>query len=550
MTRGSKIYDRLLSARTNTSSVAVTAVLPQNECTGCSACVNVCPVNALSLQPDKYGYYRSTLDAKKCINCGLCAQICPALKLPEKNNSAQPDCYAFWVADDSLLAKSSNGGVFSLLANEAFRRNGAVAGAAWKNDFTAVEHIIIDNPANLYKLQKSKYLQSYIGTVDREVKKRLDAGQFVLFSGCPCQIAGLKAYLRKDYDNLLLVDLLCGNAPSSGFFKRYLDDEFPDGITDYSFREKSTGWNADTITVTTKGGTTMIRRGGSQDSYQSLYHNHTMTPVHCEKCKYQAAPRFGDITIGDFWGIGKHEPKLSNPKGTSVVLCNNEKGRAFFAKLPDSEIGMKRKVPLDWLGGNGYMIKNVHNYASPVRDKFYDIVSFMPFREAADFALNHAKNSNFRYAMGLSPLHYDVSQLHFRYDRDMWEEHFISGATVLTTKQQNPPAGNYACLKLIRALDKGRKYRFSIRFKIKTTSPVINFHVKRADKKQIQLIYSHKISPQNAQRWVDISVDFTANSGLYNEFMIGATQIMGEGRFLAIDYIDISEEKNPMYSAN
>ncbi len=520
---------------------AVTSILNINSCTGCGACVSACPKDALSLKQDKWGYYRSSLDPEKCINCGLCTKICPALSLPQKTNKKNPPLYAFVAADEKVLESGSSGGIFPLLANEAFKRGGCAAGAAWTDDLH-VEHILIEDQEELYKLQKSKYLQSYLGDFDRKIKEKLDAGKFVLFSGCPCQVTGLKAYLGKDYDNLITVDLLCGNSPSSEFFQKYLKDSFPGGVKEYKFRYKRQGWNPDclTLTLTLTDGTKIVRRGGAQDDYQKMYHPHVMCPPHCEQCKYQAIPRFGDITIGDFWGYSKHDSSVDIRGGISAVLCNNEKGQAFFDSIPAEEIKVKKNVPLEWLGGNGYAVTG-HNFSSPDRDRFYKAIQTMPFSKAMKDALDPNRLSSYPDPLSLQPLHYDTSQLRFRFDANMWEEHFINGSTVLTTKVTDPPLGNYAVIPLMHSLVKGKKYRLSVRFRVKSSSDVFSFHIKGSDSKNVQVIYTHNVKPENATRWVTVKTDFIPGDNMYDEFMVGSAQIKGEGRFFAVDYINISE---------
>lgn len=520
-----------------TKEKAITSILNINNCTGCGACVSDCPKNALSLQQDKWGYYRSTMNVELCINCGLCSNVCPALNLPQKTNKKEPPLYAFIAADENILESSSSGGIFSLLANEAFKRGGCVAGAAWTDDLH-VEHILIENKEELHKLQKSKYLQSYLGDFDRKIKEKLDSGRFVLFSGCPCQVTGLKSYLGKDYDNLITVDLLCGNSPSSEFFQKYLKDSFPDGVKDYQFRYKKQGWNSDclTIAISLNDGTKIERRGIEQDDYQKLFHPHVMCPPHCEQCKYQALPRYGDITIGDFWGYSKHDSSVNTSEGISVVFCNNEKGQAFFDSIPDEEIKVKKNVPLEWIGGNGYAYAG-HNYCSPNRDKFYKAIQTMPFSEAMKAALA----PSYPDPLSLQPLHYDTSQLRFQFDENMWQENFANGHIVLTTKTAAPQFGNYAIIPLTHLLVKGKRYNFKIRFKLKTTSKKFSFHVKESNSKNVQIIYTHNVMPENADNWVTINTDFITDSNLYDEFMIGAAHISGEGRFFEVDYINISE---------
>lgn len=519
----------------------ITMHLPVEECVGCGACVSTCPAKALELKPDEHGFYRSVLNETTCINCGKCLKVCPAYKLPSNPHTKTPNCYAAIASDAELLKKSSSGGIFSLLAKKAFEKQGVVGGAAWKDDLS-VEHILIEQESELPKLRKSKYLQSYLGNIDAQVKKRLEQGQFVLFSGCPCQIAGLRAYLGKDYENLITVDLFCGNAPSAGFFQKYLQDAFGDQVERYEFRDKSKGWNCIAVKADLKNGTQVLRQGTEQDAYQKAFHSHTMCAPHCQNCKYQQLPRFGDITIGDFWGISKRMPEFDYTKGVSVVLCNSEKGRAFFDQISEQELALKKEVPLKWIGGNGYVLEGKHNYASPYRDAFFDKIQTKPFSEAVKLAFDQHKLTEVPSEQ-LNPLQFHSQQVGFQYDFHMWEQHFIQGKLVLIPKEQKPTPGNYASMPLSMSLKKGKQYHLYMRFKIQTETQWLNLHIKEAGSKRLQIIHRHKVQPNDAKEWVTISKDFVPNNDIYSEFMVGAMQIAGEGRFLAIDYLYITEAK-------
>jgi coenzyme F420-reducing hydrogenase beta subunit len=534
--------DKLPSIVLPEAEKAIIHILQKDMCMGCGACVSACPKNALSLMPDDLGYYRSALDYDKCVNCGLCSEVCPALHLPVKGNSVSPKCYEFQAAEDTVLYNSSSGGIFPLLAHRAFQRNGSVVGAAWRDDFS-VEHIIIDNEDDLYKLQKSKYLQSYLGDTFRQMKSKLDSGTFALFSGCPCQCAGLKAYLRKEYENLLIVDLLCGNSPSSEFFKKYLADAFPKGVKKYEFRHKLQGWTWDCVTVTVTDGTSVVLRGGAEDDYQRVYHNHTMCASHCERCKYQAVPRFGDLTIGDFWGIEGKDKTIDAKKGVSVVLCNNEKGAAFFDSIPGEKIGLKKEVPLDWLGGNGYAINGSHNYCSPKRNDFYSAIKTMPFSKAVDYALKpkDEKIARMRTIANVTPLQFFSQVFRFCYDPGVWEQHFINGSVVLMTNLDQPKTGIFAVLPLAAQLSKNETYTLHARFQVNTKSAFLNFHIKDSGSNAFQVVHSHHV--EKTSKWVDLTVDFKPKSNIFDEFMLGASQLYGAGNFLAIEDISITHSR-------
>ncbi len=519
----------------------VTAVLTQSKCVGCGSCVNSCPKNAVALVPDEWGYYRANVDEVKCIDCGLCLKKCPVMSKPENTNTAEPDCYEFINSNDEVLRGSFSGGAFSVLAKEAFRRNGVVVGAAWKNYFS-VEHIIIDNEKDLPKLRKSKYLQSFLGnSVMKDVKNYLDEGRFVLFSGCPCQVAGLKSYLKKDYDCLIAIDVLCGNSPSPMFFKKFIksaEKKLKKPIKSYEFRHKSNTkqWDALTVKITDYDGDEYTYRGSSEDDFQRVYHNHTMCPPHCEKCEFQKSVRYGDITIGDFWGIEKRDSDQKFEYGVSALIVNNSKGNEYIHSFDESDIRLMKKVPYSWVGGNGLTANN-KNYASPQRDEFYKAILKMDFDDAANYALkpNHGQyNSNFS---GSSPLAYNVNQLHFKFDSSVWEEHFINGSTVLITKPINPPGGKFAIIPLNKNLISDKEYHLYIKFKIKTNDKIYNFHVKDSGSNIIKIIYSHHITPENADEWVEINTTFTLKSDIFDEFMIGAAQLKGSDAFIKFDSI-------------
>ena len=267
-----------------------------------------------------------------------------------------------------------------------------------------------------------------------------------------------------------------------------------------------------------------------------------MCPPHCQNCKYQQLPRFGDITIGDFWGISKRMPEFDYTKGVSVVICNNEKGQAFFDQISEQEFSLKKQVPLKWIGGNGYALEGKHNYASPYRDAFFDKVRTEPFAKAVKLAFDQ-QNLGAIPSEFLNPLQFHSQQIGFQYDLYTWEQHLIQGRLVLIPKEQQSKPGNYASMPLAMHLQGGKRYHLFMRFKIQTESQWLNLHIKEAGSKRLQIIHRHKVQPTDAKEWVTISKDFVPNNDIYSEFMVGAMQIAGEGRFLAIDYLYITEAK-------
>ena len=200
---------------------------------------------------------------------------------------------------------------------------------------------------------------------------------------------------------------------------------------------------------------------------------------------------------------------------------------------------MKKEVPLGWLGGNGYAINGSHNYCGPNRDAFYNAIGKMPFGEAVNYALK-PNHGIYRKEDKFSPLSYNSSALHFHFDTAIWEEHYIRGTTCLIVKMDKAPIGKYAALPLNQALEKGKTYILKARFKIKTESNRLNFHIKDSGSNHNQVIYGHKIK-ENSLEWEEIEVSFKPKSDIYDEFMFGASQVTGTVNFLAIDYIYIVE---------
>ncbi len=540
--------DKMLSWLKNTENLqpvpskptnkAITSVLNLNLCVGCSACVNVCPKGALSLKPDKYGYYCTAIEPEKCINCGLCAKACPVWEQPVNENAGVPDCYSFISADEDIVMKSSSGGVFSLLAEEIFKRGGVVAGGAWKDDFT-VAHILIDKKEDMPKLRKSKYLQSYLGNTYQQVKQYLDKGTPVLFSGCGCQAAGLRKYLKKDYDNLLIVDIFCHYSPSPLFFKKYTESSFA-GLRNYEFRHKNgeNCWDCLTVKATDIDGEA-VRHGGAEDEYQRVFHSELMMSEHCANCQFQTRQRYGDISLGDFWGISKHEMTIPHGKGVSCVFVNNDKGRKFFESIPESAVKWKKHAPVEWVGGNGFIYEGKNHLKQKNLD-FYQAIRFMPFEEAANYALKPDRGMKMTVSEG-NPLQFDSRCLHFRFDENVWEESFKNNTVFLTVKDGQAKPGNYAALPLTKMLCKNKTYRLRASIRFKSESKVLYFHIKDSGSKIVKVIATHKAEKNTGQNRIAINRIFTPTSNIFDELVFGASQVRGAGAFIAIEYLYITE---------
>lgn len=326
------------------------------DCCGCGACYTNCPTNAISMQEDSEGFLYPVIDKNKCTNCGLCVKICPVVN-PKYGNSSNPKCYAA-MANDEIRCHSSSGGIFPVLACYFLKNNGYVAGAVWDKD-GSVKHIVSNKQEDIEAMRSSKYIQSSIGNCYKEIKDLLKDNKRVLFTGTPCQIAGLYGYLRKEYENLYTVEIICHGVPSPKVFKKYLDEELNENekFLYTNFRDKINGWNP-YLTITTTTTTRKFSYKAKQDNFMQAFLKNLCLRNSCGACRFNKLPRQADITIGDFWKIDKYKKKFNDQKGTSLILINNLKGD-FLLKNVENELKLIKKVPIKYaIKGNSNIIKS------------------------------------------------------------------------------------------------------------------------------------------------------------------------------------------------
>ena len=307
-----------------------------NLCCGCSACASICPKNCITMKANAEGFLYPAVDTDACVACGRCEKVCPVL---QDGNAPGPDfreAYAAITNDSDTLLSSSSGGAFTELSKTVLRSGGCVFGAAFSEDFKSVRHIMAESEAELYALRGSKYVQSEIGETYQEAKRQLDSGRNVLFSGTPCQISGLKNYLQKDYDNLLLVDVICHGTPSPAMWEKYLShlEQSMGGKAKYvSFRHKENDWRRFGMELPFEGDKRYYKPLG-EDPYLKMFLKNDCLRESCYACKVKEAGSTADITIGDFWGVEHAEPEMDNSMGVSLVLIHTEKGRRAFEQIP------------------------------------------------------------------------------------------------------------------------------------------------------------------------------------------------------------------------
>ena len=305
------------------------------DCTGCNACLNACPADAITMISDQEGFWYPRIDYKKCLKCGACDKACPSLTPGVELKEAEPAVYAAWTKDEKLRITSTSGGVFSELAKLVLQTGGMAFGARYREDFS-IEHHGVSVIGELEQLKQSKYAQSDIGTVFREIKRELGRGRQVLFCGTPCQSAGLQCFLGKEEENLLICDFICRGVNSPGVYARYLESlqvDYGAKIKTIQFKNKDIGWNQFCTKVVFEDGQIHLKDKVADDFMRGyLFFNLYLRPS-CYECKYKKIPRVSDISLADFWGIGATHPHLDQNKGTSLILLNSAKGRAFFQKV-------------------------------------------------------------------------------------------------------------------------------------------------------------------------------------------------------------------------
>lgn len=332
----------------------------KKECCGCEACVQACPKHCIDFIPDSQGFLYPRVNESLCVNCGLCNKVCPIINVEDYALPTSTPVLAAYNKDAEQRKTSSSGGIFTLLASDVIGRCGVVFGAAFDKKWNVV-HSYAEKISQIEPLKRSKYVQSRIGNSYKDVKAFLTNGKQVLFVGTPCQIAGLKRYLRKDYNNLVTVDVVCHGVPSPMIWQKYLKEKkseivsFHQGVreddvefTSISFRDKVKSWRRYQLSFTYKVrkagidgiGTDSIGETSSQlvwenDYMLSFLHDYANRPS-CFDCKFRNGRCRSDITLADFWGIENltEDKDLKEDKGTSLIMVHSSKGKEIIDRLP------------------------------------------------------------------------------------------------------------------------------------------------------------------------------------------------------------------------
>lgn len=327
----------------------------KEDCCGCKACANACPCDAISFQPDGFGFWYPIIDSEKCIGCEKCVKTCDF----QNKESVGRTCIEGVAArhnEKAVYNNSTSGGVFTAVSEWVFAKGGIVYGCAYDDTMKPI-HKFAENMEQLAGMRGSKYVQSDTGLIYRDVKAKLKEGKYVFFTGTPCQVAGLYSFLgNRDTENLLTADLVCHGVPNQEVFKKYiqfLEKKYHRKIKDFKFRDKRFEWERPVISI-------HFEEGGEKwwfsttDVFYENFRKTNMQRPSCFQCKYACNSRYGDITIGDFWGYQKVNLKMSVREGVSCCLANSEKAMAIISDL---NINSEKVGPESIINGNTHLLR-------------------------------------------------------------------------------------------------------------------------------------------------------------------------------------------------
>ena len=341
----------------------------KKDCSGCSACYSICPVNAIEMRQDNEGFYYPIIN-DNCIKCGACNKVCPCLNTKVNNNKERPEVFAAWSLDYNNKLESSSGGCFFEIAKYIIGKGGVVVGAAYDKQLNVI-HKIVKTEQELICLRGAKYVQSTIGNIFREIMDHIKQDKMVFFVGTPCQVAGLNSYLGyKKNDKLYTADLICHGVPSPKVYNKYLlelERKYKSKPIKMNFRDKTTGWNRYSLKVEFENGKKILDNIQENVYMRGFLQNIYLRPS-CYDCKFRGFPRVADFTLGDFWRIKEKKENLDDDTGTSELIVNSVKAEALLNEMHNSI--HREQIDLDF----GIKVNHClnHNVKQPEnRDSFF-----------------------------------------------------------------------------------------------------------------------------------------------------------------------------------
>lgn len=356
-------------------------------CCGCNACGDACTKKAITFKTDLEGFWYPEININLCCDCGLCEKVCPILKenLIPNYQYERPISIGAYNKDITIRLDSTSGGIFSALAILMYNKGGYVSGSIYTDSLDAV-NFVSNNISDLTKLRRSKYIQSSAIGFYKNIKQLLLLGENVLACGTPCQMAALRSFLGKDYQNLIIVDILCKSCNSPKVFHKYissLEKRYHSRVVITKERDKEYGWDSLTRKINFENGHVFYGKG-YQDHFQRGFQHNIYCRPSCYKCRFKDLPRIGEITLGDFWGIERIDKSFYDNKGTSMVFLNNKKGETFFEGIK-AQIEWKTFELEDIILGNKLAItrEDIKCPLGSKREDFFRDIDSLPFEKVA-----------------------------------------------------------------------------------------------------------------------------------------------------------------------
>ena len=353
----------------------------KSNCNGCKACQNICPRQCIEVKINRSGEFKPYIDSQKCINCGLCKTHCPILDSPIKTNKILA-LYSAKNEQQEVIMKSSSGGLFSAFAEHILNNDGIVVGAAFEKNFQ-VKLIIIDDLKDIDRIRRSKYVRAEVGDIYVKIEKHLKDNRLVLFAGTPCQILGLKKFLKKEYSKLYTIELLCAGTPLPKVWEKYLvyqERSHKSVINSINFRDKSEGWLNFHLTIDFSDGQT-YSASHNEDPYLEMFLNNLSLTEPCYSC-FAKTLKVSDVCMGDFWSVGKFVSDIDDiDRGVSVIIIHSKKGQDLFDSISS-------KIKYSMISDTNVVLKSNPEYFCSAskpksRKKFINNLDKLTFDELA-----------------------------------------------------------------------------------------------------------------------------------------------------------------------
>ncbi len=345
----------------------------KKECCGCTACASICPKACINMTEDSEGFLYPVVDLSACVNCGLCEKVCPVKQ--EKPVDDNPVAYVVRHKDSDVVAQSTSGGAFTAITSAFLENGGTIYGGAFDKDYNVV-HTSAKNAFEAKVFKGSKYVQSELGDTFSKIRKQLDNGEKVLFSGTPCQTAGLNSFLGKPRDNLITVDFVCHSIPSPKIWKMYLEamkKKYNSEPRYINFRSKAFGYHSSSMQLDFENGKS-YRHGLSTDMFMKAFFGDIICRPSCYDCHFKTVERYCDITVFDCWNISRFVPGLKDDdKGYTAVILHNKKAREFFDSAKKYLTVYDADIPTLIKYDGKFAVRSISD--NPKRQKYFRLIN-------------------------------------------------------------------------------------------------------------------------------------------------------------------------------